>query len=384
MKKFIWKGLLNEKNQSGTIEAPDTSIAMILLADKNVSNIQLYPLKKTKLTQVDYYCLLSELSDLLNANVSLMDAINIVSSTHEKFFSLCHTLETLLNDGYSFTQAIQECKLYDTTVCALIHTGEQTGQLPVILEKIIGQYKQQQSILKNIKKALIYPMFVLITALTVLLAMLLFIIPKFSSLYQQFNTKLPLLTHGILALSTVLRTHGIFIVCALMFIMILLTLLIKHNKAMLIESVLYIPYLNTLLADSFYARIFFLLNTCLTSGLPMSQALTLTTHSIPFKRYQIAFNHSVSQLNAGAAFSECLDQKIFPEKIRQWIMIAENSGNLDTTCKTIGDHYSNILNEKAEKISLLIEPVMMVVLGLCIGGVVVALYLPLFQLGLAM
>lgn len=384
MKTFIWQGFLNGKNESGTIDVPDKITAVILLEDKNISNIRLTRLKKIKLKKSDHYFLLAELCDLFNANISLLNAIHIIGSTHKKFFLICKKLKELLKNGSSLAKSLESCQLYNTTTYTLIHTGEQTGQLAVILKKIIEQHKQQTLISNNIKKALMYPAFVLITTLVVLLAMLLFIIPKFSSMFHQFNAKLPFFTKMIIQLSDGLKTHGGLILLSLILLMSTFIFLLKYYKSTIIDNLLFIPYLNTLLTDNLYARIFFLLNTCLTSGLSLQEALTLVIPTLSFKRYFNAFTQITTQLKAGYSFSQSLNPQLFPEKIRQWVVIAENSGTLEFTCKTIGDHYSNTLKEKSEKISLLIEPFIMVVLGLCIGSIVVAMYLPLFQIGLAM
>lgn len=384
MKTFIWQGFLNGQPESGSIDAPNKTIAFILVADKNISNIQLTALKKTRLRRSDHYVLLSELCDLFNADIPLLNAIHIIGSTHPTLCLLCQTLESSLKGGHSLAKSLQDCKLYNETTYRLIHTGEKTGQLAIILKRIIEQDRQQRRVISNIKKALMYPVFVLATTLIVLLAMLLFIIPKFSSMFQQFHTKLPFFTKVIIQLSDTLKTQGLFIMMIVAAMIILIAVFIKYRKSMILDNLLSIPYLKTLLTDSLYARIFFLLHTCLSSGLSIQESLLLVTQTLPFKRYQAAFMQISAQLSAGFVLSQCLDPGLFPEKIRQWIIIAENSGTLDKTCKTISDHYSNILNEKSEKISLLIEPFLMVVLGLCIGSIVVAMYLPLFQIGLAL
>ena len=383
MKTFIWQGLVNGKKESGTLTAPDKITATLLLEDKQITAIQVTPFKKITLKKSDHFMLLAELYNLLNADISLLAALQIITSTHQKFFLLCKKIEEQLKSGQSLAKALEVCQLYNVTIYTLIHLGEQTGQLTTILKKIIEQYKQESAVLKNIKKALLYPTFVLVTTLAVLLAMLLFVIPKFSSLFQQFHSTLPLFTRVMIALSGNLKSHGgiLLIIIALLIGVLILT---SHcYKSLLMEYLLHIPYLKTVLLDSLCARIFFLFHTCLTSGLSLHEALTLVIPTIPFKRYQHALAHITAQLKMGVSFSQSLDPRLFPENIRQWMIIAENSGTLDNTCKVISEHYSNILNEKSEKISLLIEPIIMVVLGLCIGGIVVAVYLPLFQIGLA-
>lgn len=383
MKTFLWHGTLENTPQSGTIEAPDKIIAQALLQDKNIQTIELKALKKTTLQAADKQGFLMELHYLLSSELPLLNAINIIGKTQARLFSICQKIETDLNAGESLAGALKNQNLYPNTYYALIQIGEQTGHLTTILASLVKQEEQTQTITSNIKKALLYPSFVLAMTVFVLFAMLYFIVPKFTNMYQEFGAQLPTFTKLLMHASTLLTNHSGVLAIACLSLICGAFFAWKHAKHTFLNAFLHIPHIKTLLTDSLFARLFFLLQTCLRAGLTLKESLSLCENSISYPRYQNAFATLQANLNAGQSFSQALSQVHFPERICQWVLLAENTGSLESACKLISDYYSNSLKQKTEKISLLIEPIIMVVLGLMIGSLVIALYLPLFQMGLA-
>ena len=342
-------------------------------------------LSSTELTRFS-----TQLATLISAGIPLVQALTVMKQGQNKehLTKLISKMIIYLEKGYSFSDTLKQFpKCFDALYCGLIASGEQSGTLARMLNRIAAYQERNQSLKRKVKKAMMYPFTVLIVAVIVTCLLLLKVVPIFSVLYQNSNAQLPAFTQFLLEISELLQRHGYLILLSGGLCVTSLLYLYRHQKhpkfrQVIQHTILKIPVLKMLINHTLLARITRTLSTTLTAGIPLAESLeTIAQGTSP-----IVYNRLLTQVQLALKKGQSLYQALLPVKqfepmVLQMINIGESSGSLDTMLNKIASHYEEKMESSIDACMILLEPLIMILLGVVIGGLVIGLYLPIFNMG---
>jgi type IV pilus assembly protein PilC len=329
-----------------------------------------------------------QMSTLLNAGIPLLTALDIVKNATEN-----HTLKKLMGDlksslesGNSFSKALAEHPHYfDILYTSLIHTGEVSGKLSNLLTKIASYQERRQQLNKKIKKALLYPIVVTIIGILITFILLVFIVPQFEKLYANFAVSLPLFTQAVLNLAQFLQQYGLLALLALITLCCLSAFSQRHFPVFIrwrAKMLLNIPLFGPLLKKAIYARFASTFATTFQAGVPLMSCLDLVAKACANPHYHDAVLDIKQQVMKGTSLNQAMRHaSLFPNLLTQMVAVGENAGSLDTLLEKTAEFYETDIEIAIDALSQLLEPLMMTMLGILVGGLVIAMYLPLFKLG---
>lgn len=331
-----------------------------------------------------------QLATLLQAGIPLLQAFDIIREGVEnrQLAELAKGLKHEISAGNSLTAALRKHPRYfDDLYCNLIAAGEQAGALETLLERVAIHLEKSQRLKARIKKAMTYPITVMVVSSLVSAVLLIHVVPQFQSLFAGVDGQLPGFTLWVIALSEFLQHAWWFVALAMGAAIAGLRLAYRTSPGFrhgLETGLLKLPLAGTLLKKSAIARYARTLSTTFAAGVPLVQALSSATGAVgigPFKQAIERMRHDVSagmQLNHSMATSG-----LFPGMAIQMTAIGEESGTLDGMLEKVASHYEADVDHLVDNLTTLMEPLIMVVLGGIVGALVIAMYLPVFQLGSA-
>ncbi len=329
-----------------------------------------------------------QLATLLNAGVPLLQAFHILErgGNNEALQAILRSLHADIEGGMALNLALRQHAAFDTLYCNLVAVGEVAGMLDTMLERLANHLEKSEALRTTIRTALVYPAAVLGIATVVLVLILVFVVPAFQNIFASFGAELPWLTRCVIGLSNGLQQYGMYLFLALMSLAWWLRRLIQkhtHCQRYLHGVLLRMPMVGTLTRNTCTARWTRTLATLFAAGVPLTEALEAVQGVTGHLLFQSATQDIQAQLIQGRALSEGLKstQGLFPSMVVQMCAIGEESGALDHMLEKTAEHYEREVDSTVARLSTLLEPFIMVVMGLLIGGLVMALYLPIFQLG---
>ena len=328
------------------------------------------------------------LATMMKAGVPLVQSFDIVGKGHEnpKMQELILTIKSYIEGGSSLAESLAKEPLYfDDLFVNLVDAGEQAGALEDLLDKIAMYKEKTEAIKKKIKKALTYPIAVLVMAFVVTAVLLIFVIPVFEDLFSGFGAELPAFTQMVVNLSLFVRTKGIVIAAILFGAGSTFQYFKKRSRKMrenLDRLILKIPVLGDIMRKAAIARFARTLQTMFNAGVPLVEALESVAGATGNIVYELGILQVRDQVATGQQLNLAMDQTdLFPNMVVQMIAIGEESGALDTMAGKVADYYEAEVDDAVDNLSSLMEPLIMAVLGVLIGGLVIAMYLPIFKMG---
>jgi len=351
------------------------SLPVWLQRDASVSNSDV-----TQLTR--------QLATLLQSGVPLLQAFEIMNRglRNPALKRMVQDIRQEVEGGRPLHQALQRHAEFDNLFCSLVAAGEMAGMLDTLLERIAHHREKAEALRSSLRSALIYPSAVLVIALIVMTLLLSFVVPAFEGIFQSFNAELPTLTRFVISLSASWQRYGWL--CLLVTVMAIwgLRRWIQLSQALqwrLHGWVLRLPIAGTLVGQACMARWTRTLATLFAAGITLTDALDAIKGVTGNLRYSAATESMQTQLMQGRSLAQALENTngLFSPMVIQMCAIGEESGALDRMLDKTAEHYEREVTATVAKLSTLMEPFIMVVLGLLIGGLMVALYLPIFQLG---
>ena len=329
-----------------------------------------------------------QLATLLKAGVPLLQAFEVMgrSGCDAGQAALLQRLQQDVGAGLGMADAMQrQPSWFDGLYCNLVRVGEQSGTLDRQLEQLAGMLEQRQALFKKVRKAMLYPLLLLLTGLGVSAILLLEVIPRFQSLFAGFDAALPAFTQWVIDLSTGLGRHApLLLITSVALCLGVNALYRKHAPARLWISrqVLRLPVFGRLIAQAALARFARSLATAYAAGVPLLDALGAVAGACGGDLQQQA----VLRLRQGMANGQGLHQAMaaepmFPPLLIQLTAIGESSGTLDQMLDKAASHYEEQVSQSLDQLTSLLEPAIVAILGVLVGGLVVAMYLPIFQLG---
>ena len=340
------------------------------------------------ITQGDISILMRQLATMLAAGIPLVQSFEIVGNGHENaaMQKLILAVKGDVEGGTSLTDALGKHPLhFDDLVLNLVEAGEQAGALETLLDKIATYKEKTEALKKKIKKALTYPAAVLAVAFVVTTILLIFVIPAFEDLFQGFGADLPTFTRMVIDLSVFVRAKGVFIAIVIAIAVATFIYFKKRSRPMrhfLDRLMLKLPIIGPILQKASIARYARTLSTMFAAGVPLVEALQSVagaTGNIVYEEGVLAMRDEVS---TGQRLQQAMENTdLFPNMVIQMIAVGEESGSLDDMSSKVADFYEEDVDNAVDNLSSLLEPLIMSILGVLVGGLVVAMYLPIFKMG---
>jgi type IV pilus assembly protein PilC len=329
-----------------------------------------------------------QLATMLAAGIPLVQAFEIVGNGNEKasMQKLILDIKADVEGGTSLHEALGKHPLYfDDLYVNLVEAGEQAGALETLLDKVATYKEKTEALKKKVKKALFYPAAVLVVAVIVTVVLLIFVIPQFESLYKGFGADLPAFTQAVINLSKFVQHDGLFIAIVLGISIYAFVYFKKRSRAMrqfLDRMVLKVPVIGPILNKSAIARYARTLSTMFAAGVPLVEALESVAGATGNIVYETAVLKMRDEVATGQRLQRSMEQTgLFPNMVNQMIAVGEESGSLDEMSGKVATFYEAEVDNAVDAMSSLMEPLIMVVLGVLVGSLVIAMYLPIFKLG---
>lgn len=341
-----------------------------------------------KITEKDIALFTRQLATMLRSGVPLLQAFDIVAKGHGNpaVAKLIYDVRTEVETGSSLKQAFEKKPLYfDALYCNLIGAGEAAGILDNVLERL-AQYKEKILAIKGkIKAALFYPIAIVVVAFVITAVIMIFVIPAFKQVFANFGADLPAPTVMVIAISDTFVEYWwlIFGVTGFAIWAFFYTWKRSEKMQILMDRVLLrIPVFGDLIRKSSIARWTRTLSTTFAAGVPLVEALDSVGGAAGNYVYLMATKRIQSEVATGSSLNSAMQgTDVFPNMVIQMVAIGEEAGSLDTMLSKVADYFEQEVDDAVAALSSLMEPIIMVVLGTLIGGLVIAMYLPIFKLG---
>lgn len=329
-----------------------------------------------------------QLSTMISANTPLLQALDIIIQGEKKagLQNILHEVRNDIAEGIPLSEALRKHpKQFDSLFCNLVAVGEQSGTLDQLLEKIAAYKEQMESIRKKIKKALFYPITIVSIAVLVVTVMLVFVVPRFQELFSSFGHDLPAFTQAVVTASKTLRHYWwvyVILIPTMIFVYIYIKNRVKAVDYFVEKLKLRIFIFGTILRKAIIARVTRTLSISLAAGVPLVEALSSIAAIAGNKIYLDAIMKIRDEVAAGQSLDFSMQAtNLFPTLVVKMIVVGEQSGKLEEVLGKVAAFYEEDISHAIDILSSLIEPLVMVVLGIIIGGFVAAMYLPIFKLG---
>ncbi|WP_414828230.1 type II secretion system F family protein [Alteromonas sp. H39] len=344
--------------------------------------------RKAKIKPADISIMSRQLATMLSAGVSLIQSLDMIAQGHANptMRKLLDEISNEVKAGTPLSTALRKHPDYfDDLYCDLVATGEQSGSLETIYDRI-ATYKEKAEALKSkIKKAMFYPIAVVVVAFIVTTILLVFVVPQFEEIFSSFGAELPAFTQLVLAISKFVQNYGVFIAIAAvgagaMFMR-------AHKKSQKLrdsvdKKVLRIPVIGEILKKASIARFTRTLSTTFAAGVPLMGALESAAGASGNAVYRDAILFIRDEVSGGTQMNDAMRATaVFPDMVTQMIAIGEESGAVDEMLSKIATIYEAEVDDMVDGLTSLLEPMIMAVLGVVIGGLIIAMYLPIFQMG---
>jgi len=394
--EFAWEGAdRNGSKIKGELNSRSETTARMELRRQGIKVTKikkkpkpLFGARKKKILTKDIAVFSRQLATMLSAGVPLVQAFEIVGRGHENpsMQELILGVKAEVEGGSALAEALAKHPLYfDELFCNLVHAGEQAGVLETLLHKIAEYKEKTESLKAKIKKALTYPTAVIVIACVVTAILLIFVVPQFETLFKGFGAELPAFTQLVINMSRFLQAYWYVALGFLIAVGVTFSQLKRRSQAfnhLLDRIVLQIPIIGIILNKAAVARFARTLATMSAAGVPLVEALQSVAGATGNFVYTNAVMRMREEVSTGTQLQLSMrQQNLFPNMVIQMVAIGEESGSLDSMLSKVADFFEEEVDNAVDSLSSLIEPMIMAILGIVVGGLVIAMYLPIFKLG---
>lgn len=389
---FTWEGKdKNGKAVQGELRALSPSSIAATLRRQGISAVQIKKKKFTrgkKISDKDICFFTRQLSTMLKAGVPLLQSFDIISqgNANPAFSKLLQEIRADIETGSSLHSAFKRHPDYfDALYCNLIAAGEQAGILEEILTRLALYKEKTLAVKRKIRSAMIYPLAILGVAVIVTTVIMIWVIPAFKDVFASFGAELPLPTKIVIWLSDMFVHYWYWVAAVLVISSILFIRAWKRSSAMQINTdklLLKLPLFGAVIRKAIIARWTRTLSTMFAAGVPLVESLDSVGGASGNAVYIEATRKISAAVSSGSSLVSAMQTtKAFPAMVTQMVAIGEESGALDQMLTKVAEFHEEEVDNAVASLSSLMEPVIMVILGVVIGGLVIAMYLPIFQLG---
>ncbi|WP_298722194.1 type II secretion system F family protein [uncultured Oceanisphaera sp.] len=393
---YQWEGL-NRRGQkvSGFMLAANVQAVKRDLQRQGVSTTRvkrkresLLSRRKNVIKPMDIAVITRQVATMLSAGVPLVQTLQIISRSSQKssIRELTGIIASDVEGGTPLSEALKKFpRQFDELYCDLVHSGEQTGALDHIFAQIAIYREKAEALKSKIRKALFYPAMVILVAIIVTSILLLFVIPQFEEIFAGFGATLPMFTQMVIMLSRWMQDYWLYILAATVAAIFTYVRAWRHSEKVRDATdrfVLRLPVVGDILHKAALARFARTLATTFSAGIPLVEGLVSSAGASGNVVYRQAVMMVRSEVMAGMQMNLALrSTQLFPDMVVQMVMIGEESGAIDDMMNKVAVIYEREVDDAVDGLTSLIEPLIMVVLGILVGGLVIAMYLPIFDLG---
>jgi len=358
-----------------------------VLAKKVRKEVQLFKSGK-KINSEDIALFARQLATMLQAGIPMVQCFDIIGNGHDKpsMQKLVLAVKSDVEAGTSLHEALAKHPLYfDDLFVNLVEAGEHAGALETLLDKVATYKEKTEALKKKIKKALFYPAAVLGVAIIVSVILLIFVIPQFESLFKGFGADLPAFTQMVINLSKFVQDQGwwmMILIGAGVYAFLYFKKRSRPMRRALDRMLLKAPVIGPIMVKASIARYSRTLSTMFAAGVPLVEALTSVAGATGNIVYEEATLRIRDEVSTGQRLQRSMEATgLFPNMVIQMIAVGEESGSLDQMAAKVADFYEADVDAAVDAMSSLLEPLIMAILGVLVGGLVIAMYLPIFKLG---
>ncbi|HBH29133.1 MAG: type II secretion system F family protein [Desulfofustis sp. PB-SRB1] len=397
MPVYVWRG----KNQYGekrkgeveaaTPEAAATAVKRLRISEAKIKEkpkdlLENVSFLQKKVTQKDIVVFTRQLATMISAGLALVQCIEILAKQQDNptFKKVLIQIQTDVESGTTFADSMRKHpKAFDTLYCNMIEAGETAGILDTILNRLATYIEKAQALKRKVKGAMTYPVIVIGISIVILGVILVFVIPVFESMFADMDATLPAPTQLVVSMSDFVKNNIVIAIPILGILIFLFSRIYKTEKgrAKIDQFALQLPLIGSLLRKVAVAKFCRTLGTLLQSGVPILESLQVVARTAGNMVIERAVLRSAESIAEGRPLAEPLDESgVFPNLVVQMIDVGESVGALDAMLAKISDFYDEEVDQAVENLTAAIEPLMIVGLGGMIGGIIVAMYLPIFQM----
>jgi type IV pilus assembly protein PilC len=389
---FLWEGVdRNNKPMRGELRAVSETVASTNLRRQGIRVLKIKRQSYSggrSISDKDLTFFTRQLATMLKAGVPLLQSFDIIARGHSnaRFSRLMLDLKNKVETGSSLSQAFRDNpKYFDPLYCNLVQAGETSGMLDAILDRLAMYQEKILAIKSKIKSALFYPITVIVVAFVVVVVIMTFVIPSFKSVFASFGANLPWLTLQVIAISDFFVKYWWAMLIIVVATFIGLRVAIRrseHLRYMIHRLQLKLPVIGSILEKATIARWTRTLQTMFAAGVPLVESLDAVGGASGNLVYVAATKRIQTDVSTGTSLTNAMSAtNLFPVMVLQMVQIGEESGSLDNMLGKVADFFEREVDDAVAALSSLLEPIIIVFLGVVVGGLVVAMYLPIFKLG---
>lgn len=395
LEAFVWEGK-DRKGNKAKGELAGSNIALVkaqlrkqgIIPDKVKKKPKPLFGGSKKVTPFDIAMLTRQLATMMKAGVPLVQSFDIVADGLENkgLQELVMTIRNDISSGTGFASSLRKHpKYFDDLYCNLVDSGEKAGALEQMLDRIATYLEKTEILKKKVKKAMTYPIAVVVVAIVVTAILLIKVVPQFESLFQGFGADLPVFTQLIINMSEWMQSWWFVVLLVIVGTIFLFkeSKRRSHKFSDLVDKyVLKLPIVGEILDKSAVAKFGRVLSTTFAAGVPLVDALDSVAGATGNAVYRDAVMNIKNDVSSGTQLQASMRQQgVFPVMAVQLTAIGEESGNLDDMLSKVAEHYEGVVDDMVDNLTALMEPMIMAVLGVLVGGLIIGMYLPIFQMG---
>jgi type IV pilus assembly protein PilC len=396
MKLYDYTGSTDEGvRQKGTIAGSSREDVLRQLKEQNVVVISVleHPktrggfLKKPHLSLEDKLMFTKHMAAMMNVGITVDEALEIIgdqgrTGNQKRMYG---NMRERIQSGQSLANSLKEYEyVFSEVFVNMVATGEKSGTLEEVFEYLALQLEKEYDLRKKVVSAFIYPVVIIIITIVLMSGVVLFIMPRISEIFISFGGQLPLPTRILIGVSTFALDHPFKAVGALGGGIFLCTLLFKSRrlKPLWHRITLHVPVFGRLLKDVYLARFARTMNSLLQAGVPITESLHITGNMISNSLYKKAIQITEEKVQQGGKMGESFKEfpKLFPPLIAKMLHVGEITGSLESSTAHVADIYEKEVDSITKNLSVLLEPLLLVFMGVMIGGIAISIIMPIYQL----
>lgn len=394
MRLFNYTGKSKEGELvSGEVEAENEMAAARVLSGKDIIPISVQEGTKNsfnlfnRISLKDKVVMMRQLATMINAGLPISQSLKTLEMQTKKA-TVKKVLQSASSDiegGATLSSSLARFpETFSPLDITLVASGETSGTLDKALLRMAEQLEKEQSLIRKVRGALTYPIFVVVVVVVVVTVMITYVMPQMEGLYSSFGAKLPLLTRIMIGISHILGKFAPLVILLIAGFSIYIFFAVKRPTGRLIwdKTKLKLYPINTLLVKMYMARFSRTLSGLVASGVPLLDSLNIVSRAIGNVEYEEIILESAEKVKSGAALSDTLkDNSMIPPIVPEMISVGEKTGELENMLSNLANYYEEEVDEAVKSISNLIEPVLIVILGLLVTFILLAIMMPIYQVG---
>jgi type IV pilus assembly protein PilC len=400
MPKYAWEGRLPQGGiRKGELEGPNETAIRAYLRQQQIIPTKIVkkakeikitlPFMKGKVKKKSLAIFTRQLATMIDAGLPLVQSLDILAQQEEDetFREVIGTIKNEVESGATLAAALQKHpRVFDNMYVNLVVAAEEAGTLDVILSRLASHIEKMEELKKKIKSALVYPIMIVSVAIGVTIVLMVFVVPVFEKLFAGIGSTLPMPTRVVIGISNIFKSYLPIVIAVTVAMVIALNRYNKteNGKRRIDDIVLKLPVFGELIRKVSIARFARTLATLVTSGVPILESLNIVAGAAGNKVVEEAILKGRISISEGQSISEPLAQSgVFPVMVTQMIAVGESTGSLELMLTKVADFYEAEVDVAVATLSSMLEPILMIFLGVIVGGLVIAMYLPIFKMASA-